>query len=285
MASVKWTAAELADQSGRTAVVTGASSGLGLAAAHELARAGARVVLAVRNTETGQRAAAGIPGRTEVRPLDLASLASVRAFAARWTGALDILVNNAGIMAVPEGRTVDGFELQIGINHLGPFLLTDLLLPVITDRVVTVSSQLHRRGRIDLDDLNWEHRRYNATGACNASKLANVLFTLELQRRLTEAGSRVRAVTAHPGIARTSLGNQTHHQPSELPAAMELAGPASPGFPLASQIRASTIRPGTWLPRVIRMPPCCAGRGLRRPRRPPGQGARRGIPDRHRPGR
>ena len=143
-----------------------------------------------------------------MRPLDLASLASVRAFAAGWTGALDILVNNAGIMAVPEGRTADGFELQIGTNHLGPFLLTDLLLPVITDRVVTVSSQLHRRGRIDLDDLSWEHRRYNATGAYTASKLANVLFTLELQRRLTEAGSRVRAVTAHPGIARTSLGNQ-----------------------------------------------------------------------------
>jgi NAD(P)-dependent dehydrogenase (short-subunit alcohol dehydrogenase family) len=208
MASVKWTAADLPDQSGRTIVVTGASSGIGLAAARELARAGARVVLAVRDPEKGQRVAAGIPGDTEVRPLDLASLASVRAFAAGWTGALDILVNNAGIMAVPEGRTVDGFELQIGTNHLGPFLLTGLLLPAITDRVVTVSSQLHRRGRIDLDDLNWEHRSYNATGAYNASKLANVLFTLELQRRLTEAGSGVRAVTAHPGIARTSLGNQ-----------------------------------------------------------------------------
>jgi NAD(P)-dependent dehydrogenase (short-subunit alcohol dehydrogenase family) len=208
MASTKWTAAELADQSGRTAIITGASSGLGLITARELARAGARVVLAVRDPEKGQRVAAGLPGDTEVRPLDLASLASVRAFAAGWTMPLDILVNNAGIMAVPEGRTADGFELQIGTNHLGPFLLTDLLLPVITDRVVTVSSQLHRRGRIDLEDLNWEHRRYNATGAYNASKLANVLFTLELQRRLTEAGSRVRAVTAHPGIARTSLGNQ-----------------------------------------------------------------------------
>ena len=208
MASTKWTAAELTGQSGRTVVVTGASSGLGLVTARELARAGARVVLAVRDPEKGQRVAAGIPGRTEVRPLDLASLASVRAFAAGWTGPLDILVNNAGIMAVPEGRTADGFELQIGTNHLGPFLLTGLLLPVITDRVVTVSSQLHRRGRIDLEDLNWEHRRYNATGAYTASKLANVLFTLELQRRLTEAGSRVRAVTAHPGIARTSLGNQ-----------------------------------------------------------------------------
>jgi NAD(P)-dependent dehydrogenase (short-subunit alcohol dehydrogenase family) len=208
MASVKWTAADLPDQSGRTAIVTGAFSGIGLAAVRELARAGACVVRAVRDTEKGQRAAAGIPGDTEVRPLDLASLASVRAFAAGWTGALDILVNNAGTMAVPEGRTADGFELQICTNHLGPFLLTGLLLPVITDRVVTVSSQLHRRGRIDLDDLSWEHRRYNATSAYNASKLVNVLFTLELQRRLTEAGSRVRVVTAHPGIARTSLGNQ-----------------------------------------------------------------------------
>jgi NAD(P)-dependent dehydrogenase (short-subunit alcohol dehydrogenase family) len=211
MAAVKWAAADLPDlpgQPGRTIVVTGASSGIGLAAARELARAGARVVLAVRDPDKGQRVAAGIPGDTEVRPLDLASLASVRAFAAGWTGPLDVLVNNAGIMAVPEGRTADGFELQIGTNHLGPFLLTSLLLPAITDRVVTVSSQLHRRGRIDLADLNWEHRRYSATGAYNASKLANVLFTVELQRRLTEAGSQVRAVTAHPGIARTSLGNQ-----------------------------------------------------------------------------
>ena len=120
MASVKWTAADLPDQSGRTAIITGASSGIGLVTARELACAGARVVLAVRDTEKGQRAAAGIPGRTEVRPLDLASLASVRAFAAGWTGALDILVNNAGIMAVPEGRTGDGFELQIGTNHPRP---------------------------------------------------------------------------------------------------------------------------------------------------------------------
>ena len=188
MASVKWTAADLPDQSGRTAVVTGASSGIGLVAARELARAGARVVLAVRDPEKSKRVAAGIPGDTQVRPLDLASLASVRVFAAGWTGALDILVNNAGIMAVPEGRTADGFELQTGTNHLDPFLLTGLLLPAITDRVVTVSSQLHRRGRIDLEDLNWEHRGYNATGAYNASKLANVLFTVELQRRLTGVG-------------------------------------------------------------------------------------------------
>src|SRR5260370_38975133 len=122
MASQKWTAADLPDQSGRTVVVTGASSGIGLVTARELARAGARVILAVRDTAKGQHAAAGIIGQTEVRPLDLASLASVRAFAADWTGPLDTLINNAGIMAVPAGRTSDGFELQIGTNHLGPFL-------------------------------------------------------------------------------------------------------------------------------------------------------------------
>src|SRR6267154_4040839 len=208
MASVKWTAADLPDQSGRTAIVTGASSGIGLAAARELARAGARVVLAVRDPEKGQRVAADIPGDTEVRPLDLASLASVRAFAAGWNGALDILVNNAGIMAVPEARTVDGFELQIGTNHLGPFLLTNLLLPSITDRVVTVSSQAHYRARLDLDDLNWRSRRYQAMGAYSDSKLANLLFTLELQAQLTQAGSAVRAIAAHPGIARTNLAKR-----------------------------------------------------------------------------
>jgi NAD(P)-dependent dehydrogenase (short-subunit alcohol dehydrogenase family) len=206
MATTKWTAADLPDQSGRTVVVTGASSGIGLVTARELARAGALVILAVRDTAKGQRLAAGIAGPTEIRRLDLASLASVREFAARWTGPLDILINNAGIMAVPEGQTGDGLEMQIGTNHLGPFLLTSLLLPAVTDRVVTVSSQLHRQGHIRLDDLNGEHRRYNATRAYNDSKLANVLFTLELQRRLTEGGSSVRAVTAHPGIATTSLG-------------------------------------------------------------------------------
>src|SRR5215472_3865419 len=170
MASRKWTAADLPGQSGRTIVVTGASSGIGLATARELARVGARVILAVRNTRKGRAAADGMAGNTEVRELDLASLASVRAFAAEWAGPLDILVNNAGIMAVPEAHTVDGFELQIGTNHLGPFLLTSLLLPAITDRVVTVSSELHRRGRIDLDDLNWEHRRYDPAAAYSASK-------------------------------------------------------------------------------------------------------------------
>lgn len=203
--SARWTAADLPDQSRRTIIVTGASSGLGLVTARELARVGARVVLAVRNPAKGDRAAATMAGQTEVRRLDLADLASVRAFAAEWDEPFDVLINNAGIMRVPQGRTRDGFELQIGTNHLGPFALTNLLLPHITSRVVTVSSQLHRRGRLDLDDLNWQRRRYKSLQAYCDSKLANLLFTLELQRRLATAGRGVLAVAAHPGIATTNL--------------------------------------------------------------------------------
>jgi NAD(P)-dependent dehydrogenase (short-subunit alcohol dehydrogenase family) len=201
----RWTAADIPGQTGRTAVVTGANSGLGLATARALAAAGAHVVLAVRDPGRGAAAAARLPGDGEVRTLDLADLASVRAFADAWTGPLDVLVNNAGIMAVPAGVTVDGFELQFGTNHLGHFALTNLLLPHVTDRVVTLSSSLHRAGTIVLDDLNWQRRPYSAERAYGQSKLANLLFTLELQRRLTEAGSRVRATAAHPGWAATNL--------------------------------------------------------------------------------
>jgi NAD(P)-dependent dehydrogenase (short-subunit alcohol dehydrogenase family) len=207
MSSSRWTAADLPDLSGRTAVVTGASSGIGLVTARELARAGARVILAVRDTAKGGRAAATMPGRTEVRSLDVASLASIREFAGGWDGALDILVNNAGVMLVPEGRTPDGFETHMATNYLGPFALTNLLLPHITSRIITISSQLHRRGRIHLDDLNGDHRGYNALQAYRDSKIATILFTAELQRRLAEAHSQVRAMTAHPGIARTSLND------------------------------------------------------------------------------
>jgi NAD(P)-dependent dehydrogenase (short-subunit alcohol dehydrogenase family) len=199
------TTADLPDLSGRTVVVTGASSGIGAVSASELARAGAKVVLAVRDTAKGRRVAAAMTGNIEVRELNLESLASVRDFAAAWTGDLDILINNAGIMLVPEGRTADGFERQIGTNHLGHFALTNLLLPHITGRVVTVSSNASARGRLDLEDLNWQRRPYDASQAYSDSKLANLLFSIELQRRLTVSGAPVRALAVHPGMIRTNL--------------------------------------------------------------------------------
>jgi NAD(P)-dependent dehydrogenase (short-subunit alcohol dehydrogenase family) len=204
-----WTAADLPDLSGRTAVVTGASSGIGVETARGLAAAGARVVLAVRNVGKGERVASAIAGATEVRPLDLADLRSVRAFAAAWSEPLDLLVNNAGIMAVPQGRTADGFERHIGTNHLGHFALTELLLPHIRGRVVTVSSLAAARGRIDLDDLNWERRRYRPWQAYCQSKLANLLFTYELNLRLGERGGSVVALSAHPGFVSTPLQRHT----------------------------------------------------------------------------
>ena len=209
MAASKWTSADLPSLAGRTFVVTGGNSGIGLVAARELGRAGGRVVLAVRDPARGEQAAAEIPGGAEVRPLDLADLSSVNAFAGAWDGDLDVLINNAGVMATPERRTKDGFELQIGTNHLGHFALTNLLLPHVTDRVVTISSFAHRTGRIRLDDLNWERGGYQRWPAYSQSKLANLLFTLELQRRLAEAGSSVRAVAAHPGWAATHLQGHT----------------------------------------------------------------------------
>jgi NAD(P)-dependent dehydrogenase (short-subunit alcohol dehydrogenase family) len=201
---------------GRTVVVTGASSGIGEATARALAGAGAKVVLAVRDVAKGERVAATIAGDTEVRRLELDNLASVRAFAAAWSGDLDILVNNAGIMMVPEGRTVDGFERQIGTNHLGAFALTNLLLPSITDRVITVSSNAHQRGHLDLDDLHWQRRPYDGDQAYSDSKLANVLFTLELQRRLAAAGRTVCAIAVHPGMVRTNLFGHATGIPATL---------------------------------------------------------------------
>jgi NAD(P)-dependent dehydrogenase (short-subunit alcohol dehydrogenase family) len=216
----RWTAADIPPQTGRTVVVTGANSGLGLVTARELARAGAHVTLAVRDVARGEQAAASIEGQVTVRRLDLADLESVRAFAAGWTGDLDVLINNAGIMMVPAGVTIDGFELQFGTNHLGHFALTNLLLPHVTDRVVTLSSSLHRSGSVDLADLNWQRRPYSATGAYSQSKLANLLFTLELQRRLTAAGSRVRALAAHPGWAATNLQGRTGNWMADRAAAL-----------------------------------------------------------------
>mgnify|MGYP003418039254 CR=1 FL=1 len=203
-----WTAADLPSFAGRTAIVTGANSGLGLVTARELARVGARVILACRNTDKGNAALAGLSGDVQVRALDLADLASVRAFA-DTIGLVDVLVNNAGIMAVPLALTRDGFESQIGTNHLGHFALTNLLLPKITDRVVTVSSMMHWTGAVSLKDLNWKARPYSAWLAYGQSKLANLLFTSELQRRLGAAGSAVRAHAAHPGYSATNLQGHT----------------------------------------------------------------------------
>jgi NAD(P)-dependent dehydrogenase (short-subunit alcohol dehydrogenase family) len=189
----------------RTAIVTGANSGIGRAAASALAAGGARVVLAVRNPEKGRAAAAGMPGEVDVRPLDLASLSSVREFAESWDGDIDLLINNAGVMIPPLTRTADGFELQFGTNHLGHFALTNLLLERVSGRVVTVSSTGHRMGAIDFGDLNWERKPYKRWRAYGQSKLANMLFTAELQRRLSAAGSPVLANAAHPGYAATNL--------------------------------------------------------------------------------
>lgn len=208
-----WTPADIGDQSGRTFVITGANSGIGLEAARELVRAGAHVVLAVRSTDKGTEAAAdigaGARGTTDVRRLDLADLSSVRTFAAELDGPVDVLINNAGLMAIPEQRTADGFEMQVGTNFLGHFALTGLLLDVVTDRVVTLSSAAHRMGRIDLDDLNWRRRRYQRWMAYGQSKLADLMFAYELEHRFVAAGSPLRSMAAHPGYSATNLQSRT----------------------------------------------------------------------------
>jgi NAD(P)-dependent dehydrogenase (short-subunit alcohol dehydrogenase family) len=194
------------DLAGRVAVVTGANSGIGFHAARELAAHGAKVVLAVRDAEgKGADAAARMTGDVEVRRLDLADLASVRAFAEGFDGPLDILVNNAGVMATPRRVTADGFELQLGTNHLGHFALTGLLLDRLRGgRVTTVSSGAHNMGWIRFDDLMGE-RRYQRWLAYGQSKLANLLFAFELQRRADAAGFELTSTAAHPGYAATNL--------------------------------------------------------------------------------
>ena len=196
------------DLHGRTFVITGANSGLGAVTARALAGAGGHVIMACRDVEKAEAVAAEIGKLARVHPLDLGDLASVRDFAASLDE-VDTLINNAGVMAVPKRHTADGFESQIGINHLGHFALTGLLIERIRDRVVTMSSGLHVLGSIDVHDLNWERRRYRRMRAYGASKLANLLFAYELQRRLTVAGSRVMSVAAHPGYAATNLQGHT----------------------------------------------------------------------------
>jgi NAD(P)-dependent dehydrogenase (short-subunit alcohol dehydrogenase family) len=211
-----WSEKDIANQTGRVAVVTGANSGIGLFAAQTLAKKGAEVILACRNLQKAgdalTRIRASVPGaNVRVESLDLASLASVRAFAARMQRELprlDLLVNNAGIMAIPRALTADGFEMQLGTNHLGHFALTGLLLSKLLatsdSRVVTLSSGVHHYGRIDFDDLMGE-RRYDKWRAYCQSKLANLLFALELDRRLRRAAAATLSVAAHPGYAATNL--------------------------------------------------------------------------------
>ncbi|HEX9683429.1 MAG TPA: oxidoreductase [Acidimicrobiales bacterium] len=218
--TTKWNAVDVPDQSGRTILITGANSGIGLEAARVLVSSGAHVVLACRSRDKAEAAnaeitATGPEGTTEIVDLDLSDLEQVSVAAKTFTGAhdrLDVLVNNAGVMATPHRTTAQGFELQLGTNHLGHFALTahllDTLLATSGSRVVTISSQAHRFGRINFSDLQSE-RRYSAWRAYGQSKLANLLFTFELQRRLEAAGQDTVALAAHPGGSRTNLGHES----------------------------------------------------------------------------
>jgi NAD(P)-dependent dehydrogenase (short-subunit alcohol dehydrogenase family) len=216
LAAQRFSPRDVPDQTGRTVLVTGSNHGLGLRTATVLAAAGARIVLACRNQEKAAAAlkqvrAAG-PAQPLLVPLDLSDLTSVRAAAKRVASeidALDVLVNNAGVMAIPKARTADGFEMQLGVNHLGHFALTDALLPLLLKapaaRVVTVASIAHRYGRIDFADVNYERRRYLRNLAYGQSKLANLLFSAELARRAAAAGRPLISVAVHPGVAATNL--------------------------------------------------------------------------------
>ncbi|MDH6198241.1 NAD(P)-dependent dehydrogenase (short-subunit alcohol dehydrogenase family) [Mycobacterium frederiksbergense] len=233
-ANTKWTEADVPDQSGRVAIVTGSNTGLGYETARVLADRGAHVVVAVRNLDKGREAVerikAAVPkADLALQQLDVGSLDSVRIAADQLRAAyprIDLLINNAGVMYPPKQTTVDGFELQFGTNHLGPFALTGLLLdhllPVDGSRVVAVASVAHRiQAAIHFDDLQWE-RSYNRVAAYGQSKLANLLFTYELQRRLAAAGEPTIALAAHPGVSNTEL---TRHVPgSGLPGFRQIAG-------------------------------------------------------------
>jgi NAD(P)-dependent dehydrogenase (short-subunit alcohol dehydrogenase family) len=267
------------DQSGRTAIVTGANSGIGYATASVLAEKGARVILAVRNPERGRVAAATIGGGAESRVLDLSSLASVREFAAGVDEPIDYLINNAGAMSSTRRLTADGFEGQFGVNHLGHFALTNLLLDRVRRSVVTVTSSAHRSATIDLDDLQWDRRAYSPFGAYGQSKLANLLFTAELQRLLTAAGSPVRSTAAHPGWASTGFairsGNRVLDRVSALATPLLAHGPDGgalptllaavgdvPGNSLAGPARFGVRGPATLVKRSVRADDAELGRRL-----------------------
>jgi len=251
--SAQWTAADIGDQGGRTFVVTGANTGIGLETAAALAEHGARIVLACRDASKAEAAATRITGAVpgavvEVVGLDLASLASVRQAAAQIRSRheqLDVLINNAGLCWPPFGRTQDGFELQIGTNHLGHFALTGLLLERLTgtpgSRIITVSSFRHLQGHIDLDDLHFRQRPYRPLAAYDQSKLANLMFAYELQRRLTAADAQTISVAAHPGAVRTDL---QRHLPGPIKviskAGIALRGQRDAGMGALATLRAAT---------------------------------------------
>ena len=213
----KWTESDIPDQTGHVAVVTGANSGIGFETARALAEKGATVVLACRNLTKGQEAikkinAAHSGARVELMALDLSSLQSIRDFTHLFKekyDSLDLLINNAGVMVPPYSKTQEGFELQLGTNHLGHFALTGLLIDIMmrsgSGRVVNVSSMAHKTGRIDFADLQWDTRQYKPWQAYGDSKIANLYFTSELQRRLQEKGAAVKVTAAHPGWTATDL--------------------------------------------------------------------------------
>ena len=277
---VTWSRANLLPQTGRTAVVTGANSGIGLEAARGLAALGAKVVMACRSLGKAHRAAGeireSVPGaEVDVRELDLADLASVRAFADGLDGPVDLLVNNAGVMAPPSRETTaDGFEMQFGTNVLGHYTLTARLLPNVLaagteaqpSRVVWISSLAHRRGRIDLGDLNAE-KSYKPWSAYAQSKLADLMLAVEMQRRLTDRGAPVLSVAAHPGLSATNLQkDMVGDSAVKAWVANALTGvvaqPAWRGaLPTLVAATASSVRPGDYIG-------------------PGGIGETRGLPDR-----
>ena len=231
-----------------TVIITGGTSGIGRATAVALARTGSRIILAARNEEKGRAAAStlpGAPGTHRVRALDLARLETVEAFAGGIDEPISVLVNNAGVESKSLQRTADGHELQFGTNHLGHFLLTTLLLPQITDRVVTVASQAERMARLDLDDPDWHRRPYRAGRAYADSKLANLLFTFELDRRLLASGSNVRALAAHPGLVKTAIYDRPSGQrPNLWDRLVPILGQEPEDGALPSLLAASSDLPG-----------------------------------------
>ncbi|GAB3505671.1 oxidoreductase [Amycolatopsis cihanbeyliensis] len=258
--TVKWTEADIPDQSGRTVLITGANSGLGLRSAGVLAAKGARVLLACRSPERGEAALEEVAARTgqgnrpELIRLDLADLTSVREAASTVRGRtgdrLDILLNNAGVMATPRGTTADGFETQFGTNHLGHAALTWLLMPALRraaaegqePRVVTLSSLAAASGQIDLADPNFERRRYNPATAYGQAKLANQVFAVELDRRLRAAGDTVLSVAAHPGYTITNLGSSMAGSHGNTVVRTALAAGAKIGeLVLAQNVRMGTL--------------------------------------------